>query len=1288
MSSRALGSEELTELASHLRRQNFSVGSAQVLSAQRLLWRMAQEGIAKPAAELAPWLAPVFATNARDLERFAVLYKEWQAVTPPPPPPPANKRRFLALSLIAGSLAIALIVGWWFYGRRVQPVLPAGNAVTGPPSLPDSRPQPAAAGIVTTTGVLRGDDGKLVAGAMFLYDGMNSLLSGDDGSFTISGRVSTPVLAVHCDYDAVLFPLADRTGLQLQMVHKIKAGCTDQFTRFTKVVDPRPRYQRIRLAISALPLATFLLWGIYAYWRRIGLQKWRGAASSTFAQIPVDDSTSALFPETEIQRSVQELRRPRPIPLEEIWVEPTVLATVENTGWFTPVFRARRNTPEYLVLIDRAGKRDHQARFASELIDRLKARGVYTHVLHYDSDPRTCTDPETGRPTALTDLSARFGGSQLWLVADSGDFFSAFTGRAKHWVDLLQQWPIRVLLTTAVASDWGEREIRLADLGFEIVPATLRGLARISEPLATRDVTLDSYPLSLETSPTRWVSNQSPSKREIVRLATELRLYLGRDGFRWLSACAEYPVIEWPLTLYLGKALVPPAIFDAVLRKLIRLPWFRRGQMPGWLREALIRKDKTLRKQVHGLLADRLALLASSPVAPEKLGAVAVAIEHDHKRRVEEDEVWLSLLWGREPGGPPLRGARILRLLFHKGRVWMGPRLIAMLAAAAILSGATWGGLGYGVPAYRPPDPLIEPVALDVAISQYHNAAYYKAARSSDVPFSTWCYQITQLILRRSIALVPIAPGLQSPPGGVSRRGADTGIVAGDGWSLVYLADRVVARKDYSPFNIGEFFNAPLPELPPAPGLTGSTPTPPPIVSSRREERKQTRAVSKTVPAQAPIALPASPPKSLTVLSGNKQFGTIATVFPNPLTVQVKSLQGTLSGVGVTFASPNSGPSAVFSPSATVVTNAQGIATVTASANNVEGDYTVTATVEGAIPAEFALTNVVGLVAPPTISARVDPVPNVTRVSAVSLDGRVTIEGVNLDIVTNVTSPKLKISGLQKTADGKSLSFHVERIGEPPPGPIEPLMLSTDTTQIFVPFAFSDNRSSPPAPSQTGAQQFVPDRIVTAGIGFGGWTVTSANRRTAQQMTATSPNGRKVTLLVGDISSLTADVIVNSSNALLRNGGSGVDDAIHRAAGPSYQKALDAISLKGMTQVGQAVMTGPGQLSSRGVKRICTVVGPQFKESGPAAPSLLLASYKSCLEQADQLGLRTIAFPAISEGANGYPPSQAAPIALSELLTYMGGASSLEQATMVLTSATFDVHSRALQSLLAPAAAQ
>jgi O-acetyl-ADP-ribose deacetylase (regulator of RNase III) len=132
----------------------------------------------------------------------------------------------------------------------------------------------------------------------------------------------------------------------------------------------------------------------------------------------------------------------------------------------------------------------------------------------------------------------------------------------------------------------------------------------------------------------------------------------------------------------------------------------------------------------------------------------------------------------------------------------------------------------------------------------------------------------------------------------------------------------------------------------------------------------------------------------------------------------------------------------------------------------------------------------------------------------------------------------------------------------------------------------------------------------------------------------------RIELALGDITREHVDAIVNAAGAELRGGG-GVDGAIHRAGGPEIMAECRKI---GHCAPGEAVITGAGRLPARFVIH---AVGPVWKGGGADEELLLASCHERALELAREHGCRTIAFPAISTGAYGYPAQLAAPIALA-----------------------------------------
>jgi O-acetyl-ADP-ribose deacetylase (regulator of RNase III) len=141
-----------------------------------------------------------------------------------------------------------------------------------------------------------------------------------------------------------------------------------------------------------------------------------------------------------------------------------------------------------------------------------------------------------------------------------------------------------------------------------------------------------------------------------------------------------------------------------------------------------------------------------------------------------------------------------------------------------------------------------------------------------------------------------------------------------------------------------------------------------------------------------------------------------------------------------------------------------------------------------------------------------------------------------------------------------------------------------------------------------------------------------------QMRTGREPKGH-IWWATCDITTLSVDAIVNAANRFLLGGG-GVDGAIHRAAGPELLK--ECIKLHGC-KVGEAKITGGGNLKAR---YVIHTVGPKYKARNPRCEQLLYNCYYHSLELAKQYEIRSIAFPAISTGAYGYPEGAAAEVAL------------------------------------------
>ncbi|MGA8223250.1 MAG: O-acetyl-ADP-ribose deacetylase [Candidatus Acidiferrales bacterium] len=148
-----------------------------------------------------------------------------------------------------------------------------------------------------------------------------------------------------------------------------------------------------------------------------------------------------------------------------------------------------------------------------------------------------------------------------------------------------------------------------------------------------------------------------------------------------------------------------------------------------------------------------------------------------------------------------------------------------------------------------------------------------------------------------------------------------------------------------------------------------------------------------------------------------------------------------------------------------------------------------------------------------------------------------------------------------------------------------------------------------------------------------------------------------------DLTAETTDAIVNAASSSLLGGG-GVDGAIHRAGGPAIlAECRQIVGRIGTLPAGKAVITTGGQLAA---KHVVHTVGPIYRGGQHGEAETLASCHRESLRLADEQGLSSLSFPAISTGAYGYPVSEAAPIAISSTLEALSAAKHVTLCRFVL----------------------
>jgi hypothetical protein len=354
-------------------------------------------------------------------------------------------------------------------------------------------------------------------------------------------------------------------------------------------------------------------------WRRYSQPSLARKTTATRPDIKkwfVEGIDDKLFQSASLSRTAQQLHKHINIPSTRLDIMATLEKTLQAGGWLKPVMATMKSRPEYLVLIDRTTFNDHQAEFINSLINQIVAENVFITRYYFDAAPRRCY-PEKKElpPRTLTELAQHYPTHRLMIFSDGNGFINPITGELVQWIEQLSIWLQRVLFTLETPAQWGYREQILDAADFLILPANEAGLTALAEQInigtwqpypAPSDSYAPAFPDYLNERPRRWLERHAPDAPMLTELLKQVRDFLGEDGYYWFSACAVYPEIRWQLTVYLGYQL--NLLTEERFAKLARLPWFRYGNMPNWLRRRLVddlslEQEKAIRTELNILWA-------------------------------------------------------------------------------------------------------------------------------------------------------------------------------------------------------------------------------------------------------------------------------------------------------------------------------------------------------------------------------------------------------------------------------------------------------------------------------------------------------------------------------------------------------------------------------------------------------------------------------------------------------------------------------------------------------------
>lgn len=376
----------------------------------------------------------------------------------------------------------------------------------------------------------------------------------------------------------------------------------------------KPWYTRYELILRILVALFFLSFAVLVEIRdrlkkRLMMVEDRRRKPPLFWKAKPAQSPNALQQSREFFEAARVLREREPFLSKEIDVERTVEQSTEQGGILDLAYQVHSRPPEYLVLIEQKTPKDLLAQLYQHLCQELRQQDLYLDRYFFDGDPRICWQERYADEHYLEDLLRQLPQHRVVIIGDSELFFDPMGDNLANWIPMLDRPKPVFIMTPKSPSAWGWREKVLQDQ-FLLLPATIDGLARIPEVLTKSTPAsmrywqqFGSYP-PIGDEVEKWtIKDLELYFNQCSQLTNNqpLNIPTGKQILNWCCACGVHSELSWELILRLAGALEeeghslrsPQALYQ-----LLRLPWFRQGEIPVEMREAMTEHldDESLRK--------------------------------------------------------------------------------------------------------------------------------------------------------------------------------------------------------------------------------------------------------------------------------------------------------------------------------------------------------------------------------------------------------------------------------------------------------------------------------------------------------------------------------------------------------------------------------------------------------------------------------------------------------------------------------------------------------------------
>lgn len=347
-----------------------------------------------------------------------------------------------------------------------------------------------------------------------------------------------------------------------------------------------------------LAATAYLIWRVV---RQRRLRREVNGNSYPLADIAVRIGHNSLFAEDGLRAVMRRLRRHRARPSDRIDVTASIRATLAHGGMSVVRFGHRAVSPEYLLLNESEAPNDHLAALAVALAQRLDEASIANNRYEFFGDPailRRASDREVGEFEQLETVLSRHAGARLLLLMESADV--AEIGTTPDWLEAALLSTTSALVNPRAAQCWSRQERHLNAIGLPSFSADTAGLGQFADRLGSDAWDREGMErLRCDGEPdlaqffarhrAMLLSATSPAPAQVAAVIANLERWLDAGAMDWLRTIALFPVIAPGFTFFAGATLAEQnLVTQARFLAIARMPWLRTGEMPDWLRAALV----------------------------------------------------------------------------------------------------------------------------------------------------------------------------------------------------------------------------------------------------------------------------------------------------------------------------------------------------------------------------------------------------------------------------------------------------------------------------------------------------------------------------------------------------------------------------------------------------------------------------------------------------------------------------------------------------------------------------